>query len=93
MGHESPLRQIPEPQVAMTASRASTPSSPRFGCFLLHAHALDTEGGREVRVTLEDVGTGVKQRFETPEALNRFLQDWGWGRGRDGESTVPPRSP
>lgn len=77
----------------MTAFRVTTTPVTRFGCFLLHAHAIRLDGERQVHLILEDVGTGAKQRFETPEALNRFLEDWGWGRGHISDSASSPRTP
>lgn len=49
----------------------------RFGCFVLHAHSVLDDGDRCVRLVLEDVGTGAKQRFSAPEELQRFLHEWG----------------
>jgi len=55
-----------------------TPSDPtqRFGCFLLHAHASRGVGEQGLHLVLEDVGTGTKLRFETADALGRYLNEW-----------------
>ncbi|MFN8574756.1 MAG: hypothetical protein U0132_22065 [Gemmatimonadaceae bacterium] len=48
-----------------------------YGYFVLHAHAVQLEGRRSVRLTLEDLTTGRKDVFGSTAELGRFLDEWG----------------
>lgn len=61
----------------------STDPDQRFGCFLLQAHAVQNGADQHIGLVLEDVATGAKQRFATPEELQCFLYEWARsGSGR-----------
>lgn len=47
----------------------------RIGYFLVHVHAA-AGPHTQVGVVMEDLGSGVKHRFETAQAVGEFLDGW-----------------
>jgi len=49
---------------------------PQFGYFMLQACAGARDPDPVISVILEDLGTGEKHRFDTPDAVAAFLANW-----------------
>lgn len=58
------------------------PSAATHGCFVLHTSRVEGSGQGGLRLILENLRTGEKHRFGSPEALGQYLKEWGTGPDR-----------